>query len=368
VTPTAVSLFAGIGGIDRALDQAGFDVKAAVEKDPAARGVLADRRPGTTLLKDITEVGGDDLRAAGFVPRRGLLAAGWPCQGNSPAGARGGMDDPRSGLWRDVVRLLAETRPRWFLGENVPGLLSVNDGTDFGIVLGDLADLGYGVAWRVLDAQFFGVPQRRRRVIVVGCLGDGAAPVEVLLEPEGGRRDPAPRATAQPHVAATLTAGSHRPGVSVAGRRREDDVNLVAAALTASGVGTCGADDNQAQAGHLIAHTLTANGFDASEDGTGRGTPLVPYSLAVAGDISTGRDVAQTIRAANGQPGTVADVEMTVRRLTPVECERLQGFPDGWTATSNGKPQADSPRYHQLGNSVAVPCIAWITHRIARAA
>jgi DNA (cytosine-5)-methyltransferase 1 len=95
-----VSLFAGVGGIDLALERAGYDVVAAVEIDKAARGVIADRMPHTTLFDDVTEVSADDLRAAGFVPGRGLLAAGWPCQGNSVAGRRGGLADPRSGLWR----------------------------------------------------------------------------------------------------------------------------------------------------------------------------------------------------------------------------------------------------------------------------
>lgn len=283
---TAVSLFAGVGGFDLALARAGVQVAAAVEIDDAARGVLADQFPHTTLMTDVTKVTADDLRRAGFVPERGIVCAGWPCQGNSVAGARGGMADPRSGLWRHVVRLLAETRARWFIGENVPGLLTVNGGDDIAIVRRDLAQLGYWWAERVLDAQHFGVPQRRRRVFFVGCLGDGRGPVEVLLEPESGGRDhPAGIAPGQ-GVAATLTAGVARPGVSAPGRRQDDDVNLVVStlqggagggiestpsqrqadisssrevvmALTSSGVGTCGPDDNQAQAGHLVTHTHT---------------------------------------------------------------------------------------------------------------
>lgn len=324
---TAVSLFAGIGGFDLALQRAGVEVVAAVEIDDAARGVIADRFPDTRLFTDVRKVTGDDLRAAGFVPERGIITAGWPCQGNSVAGRRGGLADPRSGLWRHVVRLLADTGAAWFIGENVPGLLSVNDGEDFGVLLGDLANLGMGVCWRVLDAQHFGVPQRRRRVFIVGRAGgDPRGSVQVLLEPEGRAGNPAPLRTPRP----------------------------VVAALTADGVGTCGADDNQAQAGHLIAsaltaregkgpdsdatttlvtHALTAEGHDASEDGTGRGTPLVPMPSAA------------------------------VRRLTPLECERLQGFPDGWTSTSIGRPQADAARYRQLGNAIAVPVGQWVARR-----
>jgi DNA (cytosine-5)-methyltransferase 1 len=313
---TAVSLFAGVEGIGLALHRAGVQVVAAVEKDDAARGVIADQFPDTHLFTDVTEVTADELRGAGFVPERGIITAGWPCQGNSVAGGRKGLSDPRSGLWRHVVRLLAELRPRWFLGENVPGLLSVTDGEDFGRVLQDVADLGYGFAYRVLDAQHFGVPQRRRRVFIVGCLGDPARPVQVLLEPEGSGRDSAPSEQAGTRIAATLTAGTSRPGISAPGRRQEDDHNLVVSALTANGVGTCGADDNQGQAGHLIVGAL--------------------------------------------------QTETTVRRLTPRECERLQGFPDDWTATSWGEPQADSPRYRQMGNAVAVPCVEWIARRIVQ--
>lgn len=236
---TAVSLFAGVGGFDLAFRRSGVKVTAAVEIDAAASGVLADQFPETALFTDVTKVTADDIRATGFVPERGILSAGWPCQGNSVAGARGGMADPRSGLWRHVVRLLAELRPAWFFGENVPGLLSVTDGEDFGIVLHDLAELGMGFAYRVMDAQYFGVPQRRRRVFIVGRLGDsGAAPVQVLLEPEGRGGHLAKGKPAGQGVAATLTAGVAGAGVSAPGRRQGDDVNLVPTITARYGKGT----------------------------------------------------------------------------------------------------------------------------------
>lgn len=454
------------GGFDLAAQRAGIDIVASVEIDPAARSVLARHFPDTLLLNDVTKVSSDDLRAAGFVPERGVIFAGWPCQGNSVAGARGGMADPRSGLWMHVARLLAETGARWFVGENVAGLLSVNEGRDFAAVLGDLADLGLACAWRVLDAQHFGVPQRRRRVFLVGHSGTAStAPVEILFEPESGGGDLATRRTA----------------------------GAVVAALTANGVGTCGADDNQAQAGHLIAtaltaregkgpdsdatttlipfdttqitsalnrsapkpgdhapaitHTLTSGGTDASEDGTGRGTPLVAFhvtqdpisshvspamgtgnadgcgTIGVAYSIAVrGRDqgqewelgepnVANALRAADGgssrsnwtlitgaflpqgirenqrgevdysghatfalttgggKPGqgypAVQDQTTAVRRLTPKECSRLQGFPDDWL---DGLGLADSAKYRMLGNAVAVPCVEWLVRRLAAVA
>lgn len=367
---TAISLFAGVEGIGLAMTRAGATVTAAVELDDAARGVIADRCPETTLFTDVTKVTADELRATGFVPERGIVCAGWPCQGNSVAGGRGGLADSRSGLWRHVVRLLAELRPRWFLGENVPGLLSVTDGEDFGIVLRDLADLGMGVAWRVLDAQFFGVPQRRRRVFLVGCAGDERRPVQVLLEPEGrGGNPPASRQAGQ-GVAATLTRGSGGPGVSAPGRRQEDDINLVVApTLTARYGKETDSDATDAMvvsALGTVSHTLTAEGHDASEDGTGRGTPVIAFAWQAGGNNSASGvfEVEKTPTLPKSQTMAVQTDAVTVRRLTPLECERLQGFPDNWTATSNGKRQADSARYRQMGNAVAVPVVEWIGRRI----
>ena len=183
---TAVSLFAGVGGFDLALERNGVKVVAAVEIDKHARGVLERRFPDTTLFEDVTEVTGDQLRAAGFVPERGIITGGFPCQDLSVAGKRAGLEGGRSGLFWHIVRLAKELQPKWLILENVPGLLSSNGGQDMGTVLGALGECGYGFAYRVLDAQYFGVPQRRRRVFIVGCLGDtGGAPAEVLALSEG---------------------------------------------------------------------------------------------------------------------------------------------------------------------------------------
>lgn len=249
---TAASLFAGIGGIDLALHRAGINVVAAVEIDPAARGVLATHFPATVLLDDITKVDGDDLRAAGFVPDRGILTAGWPCQGNSVAGRRGGLGDPRSGLWVHVARLLAELRPAWFVGENVPGLYSVNGGDDIAVVRGDLARCGYWWAERILDAQHFGVPQRRRRIIIVGHSADRAAAVRVLLEPEGRSGDPAPRRAPRQVVAGTLggRAGGSR-GTDLDGHGAYVPLEVVST-LQAGGERGYRIDAEAAAGGHLV--------------------------------------------------------------------------------------------------------------------
>jgi DNA (cytosine-5)-methyltransferase 1 len=407
---TAVSLFAGIGGIDLALERCGVNVVAAVEIDKNCRGVLAHRFPQTRLFSDVREVTGDQLIAAGFVPGRGILAAGWPCTGNSVAGRREGLGDPRSGLWRHVVRLLAETRAAWFLGENVPGLLSVNGGADIAVVRRDLAQLGYWWAERILDAQHFGVPQRRARLFFVGCAGDRAAPVEVLLEPEGSGGHPAPGRPAGADVAGTLgsraggsrttdldghgayvvstlqgggrrghrvdaegAAGGHLITADVAGTLRthprpgsaDPGAVTVAHAITArEGKGP----DSDATSGFIVTHALTAEGADASEDGTGCGTPLVPVFAPLTAGTPAGPGVNAAGRRMEDD-WNLAGAGPAVRRLTPRECERLQGFPDDWTRwLADGSEQSDSARYRQLGNAVAVPVVGWIARRLAAVA
>lgn len=425
---TAISAFAGVGGFDLALSRCGVDVTAAIEIDEKARGVLKRHFPATSLFSDIREITGEQLLSTGFKPESGLLAGGWPCQGHSVAGLREGLRDDRSGLFGHLARLAAELRPRWLFFENVPGLLSSGRGQDMGRVLRTLVEIGYGVSWRVLDAQRFGIPQRRRRVLLVGHLGDWAGPEQVLLECESGLRHLEARRAARPQTSPSAAAGpaggSRGYGLSAAapdvagplgsshGGHRLD--------LDSSGAYVTGVLGD-------VAHTLTAEGFDASEDGTGRGTPVVAYDLAQAtsphnrsspppGDPAPplcaggrtavahpvalrGRDggtqmemgppeaPAYALRAASGGasaamvavntltaryahgPDSSASLPlvpegMTVRRLTPRECERLQGFPDDWTLMSGGKPQSDSARYRQMGNAVPVPVIEWGVRRL----
>ena len=182
----AVSLFAGVGGFDLALERNGVEVVAAVEIDPNARGVLRHRFPKTTLFNDVCEVTGEQLINAGFNPADGVIVGGFPCQDLSVAGKRAGLDGARSGLFWEIVRLLDETKASKFILENVPGLLSSQSGSDMATVIAALDDLGYSLAWRVLDAQHFGVPQRRRRVFIVGCLGDDwRTPAEILALSQG---------------------------------------------------------------------------------------------------------------------------------------------------------------------------------------
>ena len=306
-----------------------------------------------------------------------VFVAGTPCQAYSVAGKREGLSDERGALTLEYVKILdtideqrkQQGKPAAIgLWENVPGVLSSKDNA-FGCFLGDLsgedcelvppgkrwsnAGCVFGpkrtVAWRVLDAQYFGVAQRRRRVFVVASAREGVDPVELLFEFEGVRRDTAP----------------------------SRETEKVVAALTANGVGTCGADDNQAQAGHLI----PATGFrmvefgEYADDGTAStmkardykdATDLAVVSVHGTQDPDTNIELAHTLGRNHGQENAILS-NLAVRRLMPVECERLQGFPDGHTDVPyRGKPVADRHRYKAIGNSKAIPCVTWLGRRIKK--
>lgn len=368
-----------------------------IEAFPCA--VLEHRFPGVPNLGDMTRFKEWPDHAID------LLAGGTPCQSFSVAGLRKGLDDPRGDLMLVFLALARRYRPKWVVWENVPGVLSSNEGRDFAAFLRGLGECGYGFAYRTLDAQYFGVPQRRRRVFVVGYLGDWRPAAAVLLEPESLRGDPAPRREAGEGVAAGAAIG-----VALRGRDGGGTAELTGDVATALRASQGGGDKPH------VAHALRGEGFDASEDGTGRGTPPVHAFDArqsdviqygdMAGPIDTDghtqaiaftckdhgadaggqgavafhenqraevtvADTAGSLKVGGGKPGqgypAVAQ-GMAVRRLTPRECERLQGFPDDWTLIPyRGKPAAqcpDGPRYKALGNSMAVPVMRWIGGRI----
>lgn len=319
-----------------------------IEKFPSA--VLAHRWPDVPNLGDLTNHG-----QWPNILRPDLIVGGTPCQAFSVAGLRKGLADPRGNLTLVFLGLLEQFRPRWVVWENVPGVLSDKTGA-FGSLLGGLGKLGYGFAYRVLDAQHFGVPQRRRRVFVVGCLGDWKRAAAVLFEPESLRGDPPPRREPGKAVTRSLRARANSS-------HREDSDNFVpvtANPLTArmhKGVNST-MDEGQTM---VVTHSLRGEGFDASEDGTGRGREggampeIDPDGLACQ-------------RAASGGSSRSYIADSGVRRLTLTECERLQGFPDGHTLIPwRGKPPEscpDGPRYKALGNSMAVPVMAWIGRRL----
>ena len=271
-----------------------------IEKFPCA--VLAHHYPDVPLHGDFTTI---RKNMYGTID---LLVGGTPCQSFSVAGLRGGLDDDRGNLALEFCRLAQREQPRWIVWENVPGVLSSNGGRDFGSILGALEDLGYGLAYRVLDAQYFGVAQRRRRVFVVGYLGDWRPAAAVLFERHSMSGHSAPRRRSREEVAAGATGGAGERGN--VGRERPDLVGPLTAGMCKGPRGT-----EAVESGHVV-----------------------------------------TVQ------------QSTVRRLTPVECERLQGFPDNFTAIPWRKKGAedcpDGPRYKALGNSMAVPVMRWIGERI----
>ena len=479
--------------------------KEAKQRTAAIRNIVALPADGAVInAGDFTRIGKHDV---GTID---LLAGGTPCQSFSIAGLRAGLDDPRGNLTIEFARLADRLRPLWVVWENVPGVLSIDDGRTFGVFLRMLVECGYGVAYRVLDAQFFGVPQRRRRVFVVGYLGDWRVAAAIFLEWHGLSGYPPPRREARKDLAPTLSARAHGGGglgtdfdlddglirqLAFGGNNTSGPIDVATAANACSSAS--GRMDFETET--FIAHSLSADGFDASEDGTGRGIPLIAGTLSTRYGASSGRDLsdssallpiafnlrgrdggampesadAASVRAASGgssnsyvafsakdhgadagdiaptlrgmghdnshangggqlaiavtlhgsdgtastasyteistslsarAPGGIENSattavlqelpaaspltdsygkqagscdtssgppnllhsQMAVRRLTPRECERLQGFPDDYTLVEyRGKLAADGPRYRALGNSMAVPVMRWIGQRIA---
>lgn len=412
----------------------GYAVSALSEIEPFPCAVLAERYPFVPNLGDMTKINGWAMRG-----QIDLLVGGTPCQGFSVAGLRGGLNDPRSGLAGHYVRMAAELRVPWLLWENVPGALSTSGGADFRAFVSALDELGYGLAWAVLDAQWFGVAQRRKRLFLVGRLGDWRGPGQVLFEPRRVRRDPparrrkgegdAPRAEggagkgSQPFdVAGTIPcrgAGADRTGTqSMFGLTVLDQPNDVSSTLCASGAGTDRPSAQGSQEGFCVVSMKTdntkANGtyisdapvsytldtlappavFPLSEQmlfseknfgGLGRLNDPAPtldtkHVNAVApldmrhlyrdGEgfrgLGGSKDPANSLTA-EGKVPCLAPLSPPLypRRLTPLECERLMGFPDGWTAIRfQGKPARDTLRYRALGNSMAVPVMRWLAEGI----
>lgn len=425
-----------------------------IEKFP--RAVLQHHYPDVPLHGDFTTIKNGDYDAID------LLVGGTPCQAFSIAGLRKGFSDERGNLTLEFVRLAQRLRPRWLVWENVPGVLSIDGGGAFGSFLGGLGECGYGFAYRVLDAQYFGVPQRRRRVFVVGYLGDWRPAAQVLFERESLCGDITPSREAREEIAGTLGARSGRS----LGAQDADCGHLrpmpadVASTLNAHfgdkmgledqhinegaplfvpspisfdckasgqngfGIGEVAstmrsmshANSHQNGGGHLavafaqnqmgeVREGDVFNTLNTNSNASGRNTPLVAIpintQMALRGaetsnssreGIGTGNegDPAFTLQSAHshavavgwseeltahenlagtiqrggsgGRHDGVMTPDMQVRRLTPIECERLQGFPDNYTKITD--KAADGPRYKALGNSMAVPVMRWIGERI----
>lgn len=398
---TGMTMCSGIGAPEVAAPW--VDWRLASEIEPFPRSVLQERfgyrlpehhNQGDPLLwGDMTEVTPELLRSRG-IPLPDLIVAGTPCQAFSVAGARKGLADARGNLtlaFVETCHAIAAARSDGKLAalwENVPGVLS-DKGNAFGCFLGGLVGAldalpppGNGswpsegmvqgprarAAWAVLDAQWFGVAQRRRRVFVVVDFGNCVDPAAVLLEPDRLRGDSPPRRETGQGPAPTISARTR--GGGGLGTDFDCDGGLIASTgdvahrLNAGGMGR---QDYETET--MVAHTLKGEWFDASEDETGRGTPLVPVAFdlnQITSKVNRSRPdpaVHHTLPATACPPHLAT--EWAVRRLTPQETARLQGFPDSHTAiTYRGKPAADGPQYRAHGNSMAVPVIRWIMERM----
>jgi DNA (cytosine-5)-methyltransferase 1 len=432
----------GIGAAHVAWQPLGWECAWTSEIEPFPAAVV-DHHWKFNNLGDMTAITEEMLKDAGNIQ---LLVGGTPCQSFSVAGLRGGLADPRGNLALRFVQLVGVLRPSWVVWENVPGVLSSGGGRDFGTFLGALAELGYGFAYRVLDAQWFGVAQRRRRVFVVAHARDWRRAAAVLFERESLLGNPPTRGatgqgiTSSPqgitgNVSSKWAKGTGRPAgdecynlVAFAQNQREEvrELGDCSTALNLQGTHqqtflvtpytkakraqsttddetwvlgevsptmSC-FDQGDKRATTVVAFT-TEQAPKFKEDcaltitmqsPSGGGQPQcvaceVADTLSVGANQTTGFvgdavascEVSSSLRSnpgsgwrSNGTPveGVVIS-PMAVRRLTPKECERLQGFPDGYTAvTYRGKPASDGPRYRALGNSMAVPVMAWIGQRI----
>jgi len=446
-----LSLCSGIEAATVAWHPLGWEAVAYSEIERFPSEVLAHHYPNTPNLGDMTK-----FKEWTNVSDVDLLVGGTPCQSFSVAGLRKGLDDPRGNLMLTYLAIADKYRPRWLVWENVPGVLSSNSGKDFGVFLGALGELGYGFAYRVLDAQFFGVAQRRRRVFVVGYLGDWRAAAAVLFERHSLQGHPAPSREKRQAVAASVGAGADGGGCDRVTPQWWDGGDLAATITTKSddqrmpdkanaqlvmqpivvdraafnqgenaqyqfraehsetmdslvargphavlqpAYGIPGNwigrkpenGGNATEPMHDIAPCLTKAdqhgvaqpiAFSGCDDGMDSQINVAPtmriagnaqgnLAVAVGTDLYNG-NITGDVAATMGTPGSSSNASgptvmqaMAVRRLTPVECERLQGFSDNYTdIKSKNKPTPDGPRYKALGNSMAVPVMAWIGQRI----
>jgi DNA (cytosine-5)-methyltransferase 1 len=323
-----------------------------IEKFPSE--VLHHHYPNITNFGDMTKY--KDWNINESVE---LLVGGTPCQSFSLAGLRKGLDDPRGNLALVFCGLLDHFKPKWFVWENVPGVLSSNRGRDFGNFLGAVAKLGYGFSYRVLDAQYFGVAQRRRRVFVVGHLGSWQPSAKVLFESESLSGNIKTSKRKREDIAKCITTGI--------GTRLDGETDTFITKIYE----THPADSRVKEMGE-ICQTVT------SRWGTGGGNvplALQTYNITFCDSNGTRKDrlngglyinetnISNIITSAG--VGTNAIQNMRVRRLTPIECERLQGFPDNYTNIKDNCP--DGHRYKALGNSMAIPVMKWIGERINNA-
>jgi len=350
-----LSVCSGVEAATVAWHDLGFNPVAFSEIEKFPSEVLAHHYPNVPNLGDMTKYKEWNLNES-----IDLIVGGTPCQSFSVAGLRKGLEDPRGNLMLTYVGILDKFRPKWCVWENVSGVLSSNGGRDFGSFLGALVELGYGFAYRVLDAQNFGVAQRRRRVFVVGCFGDWESAAKVLFESESlSGNTKSSRKTRQetsnsfiPRVVGTLDT-------ECGGGRKSHQSAMSGHQAVIQAYENHGTDSRVKEID--VSPTVTARW------GTGgNNVPLAQsYSLqSVLAPTLTTNDPSRSPQASEvtQQVNAVYQSSMAVRRLTEVECERLQGFPDNYTNIKENCPSG--ARYKALGNSMAVPVMKWIGRRI----
>jgi DNA (cytosine-5)-methyltransferase 1 len=391
VQPTFGSIFAGIGGFDVGFERVGIRCVWQVENDDYCREILEAHWPHVARFGDVRD----------WTPSRDehscdVICGGFPCQDLSVAGKRAGLAGSRSGLFWHIVRVASILRPEWLVLENVPGLLSSNGGRDMGAIIGGLEDAGYSCAWRVLDSQWFGVAQRRRRVFIVGH-SDAERAGAVLFEPEGGAGHPAAVRKAGADVAFGFDARSHGIG-------QGHNTTYISAPLTSNPYG-----DHESRESLLVFNWQAGGSRDFTGCGSKPGalhagqTPAVAYNIIGSGQEGrnhayrterTGALQHKGNRASGNEAGTVIAVpsDEPLQQQRPDDGGRdvshalnshggSHGRIDGESETFFGAPtypdrvrdfaglprRLDGRRYKALGNAVTVQVAEWIGRRILEA-
>jgi DNA (cytosine-5)-methyltransferase 1 len=397
-----LSLFSGAGGFDVGLEAAGMQTVFQCEYDKHCLSVLERHWPDVPRWGDVSTLTGAYILE--HAPVIDVVAWGSPCQDLSVAGKRGGLEGKQSNLFYEGIRIIKELReltngqyPRISIWENVVGAITSNNGNDFGVILDEMAKAGALVQeWAVLDAQYFGVPQRRRRIFVLTAFDPAIAnncPNPILPVAQSMRGNTPTRK--QKRERTTSTANG-----SIAGNSSEQQPILIDRAAFNQGVNALYepyiSDDPigpslVARGPHAIAvevyvksrrahlttdHetwvqrdvTPTLNSFDVGEirATTAIVEPMFAFDTQFGSNANVTENVSPTLKSSQQSPSVAyTDEQMVIRRLTPLECERLMGWPDDHTRwKADGTEQSDTTRYKQCGNGVASPVAQWIGKQI----
>lgn len=358
-----LSLFSGIEAVTVAAQNYNFEPVAFSEIADFPNAVLKYHYPHVPNLGDVKNING-----AKYNGTIDLIVGGSPCQDFSISGNRAGLHGERSGLAREYIRVLSEIKPKWFLWENVPGALSTNRGQDFKRLLTEISKLGYGVAWRILDAQYFGVPQRRRRIFLVGYFGDWRPPAAVLFEQKSLSGNFKKSKRKQESSSRNIETSSFPTMLN----------NICPTILASSGTKQFLGNQESFSGKFFVFDHMHSKSIRTYEDisptllsrmGTGGNQVQLTFtaqSFAKFIHNNVGSTLKFTGGTYDGGSENLAIYNTFVRKLTPLECERLQGFPDNYTDIPyKGKYHSPlSKRYEAIGNSMAVPVVEWILKRI----